>query len=135
MNGKITLITPPDIWENENLSILLINLQDSDQIVVSEWLKNLDYDKNINLYFYTGEENTIWFLYALSRAKYTFIDVDQNSLVTHLLLGYVLGKNNVFYKTQNSNVSAVLSHINQNKITKVEYFLEEVFNKVRKNEE
>jgi hypothetical protein len=135
MNGKITLITPPDIWENENLSILLINLQDSDQIVVSEWLKNLDYDKNINLYFYTGEENTIWFLYALSRANYTFINVDQNCLVTNLLLGHVLGKNNVFYKTQNNNVSAVLSHINQNKITKIEYFLEEVFNKVRKNEE
>lgn len=135
MNGKITLITPPDIWENENLSILLINVQDSEQISISEWLKNLDYEKNINLYFYTGEENTIWLLYALSRSDYTFIDIDHNSFVSNLLLGYILGKNNVFYKTQDNNASAVLSHINQNKTTKIEYFLEEIFNKVRRNEE
>ena len=134
MNGKITLITPPDIWENENFSILLINIQDKDQFIISEWLKNLEFEKNLNLYFYTGEENTVWFLYALSRADYTFIDVDHNCLVSSLLLGYVLGKNNVFYKTQDSNISAVLSHINQNKVTKIENFLEEAFNKARKDE-
>lgn len=134
MNGKITLITPPDIWENENLSILLINLQDKDQIDTSEWLKTLDYQNDLNLYFYTGEENAVWFLYALARADYTFIDVDQYNLISNLLLGYVLGKSNVFYKTDNPNVTAVLSHINQNKVTKIEHFFEEIFKKVKSYE-
>ena len=31
MNGKITLITPPDFFENDNHSILFVHLNDTDQ--------------------------------------------------------------------------------------------------------
>ena len=134
MQGKITLITPPDIWENENLSILLIDLNENDQVSCSEFLKTCEFKENLNIYFYSGEENTIWFLYALARADYIFCNIDNSSFISRLLLGYILAKNNVYYQTENNNISAVLSHINQNRTTKIELFLEEILKKATKDE-
>ena len=51
MNGKITLITPPDIFENGNKSILLVNLSDADQDAVSKWLSESTFEQNLNIYF------------------------------------------------------------------------------------
>ena len=42
MEGKITLITPPDVFENESYSILFIHLSEEDQESVSRWLSTTD---------------------------------------------------------------------------------------------
>lgn len=126
MKSKITLITPPDIYENSNISILFCHLTDEEQDAVSQWLSKADLNFNINLYVYDGEPTAVWFLYALSRCEYKYINIDSVNLITQTLGGYILSKNNVFYKTNNENLSAIYSHINSNKVNTVEVFLESI---------
>jgi hypothetical protein len=126
MQGKLTLITPPDIYENSNLSILFIHLTDEEQDAVSLWLANNEIPGNVNIYLYNGEPNVSWFLYALSRSDYKYINVDCLNYITQSLSGYVLGKSNTYYKTSDENISAVYSHINSGSVINVEQFLESI---------
>lgn len=128
MKGKITLITPPDIFENESYSVLFIHLGDTDQEKVSEWLAKSNISTDINIYFYSGETDIAWFLHALSRCQYKYIDVDNWNEVTQAIAGYVLGKRDTFYKTENENLSQIYHYINQNRITDIETFLTKAFN-------
>lgn len=127
MKGKITLITPPDIFENFNQSFLLVNLKEDDQIKFSEYLGQKENLDNINLYFYSGEDNPNWFFYALARSDYKYIDIDELSNIPYFLLSYTLGKNNVFYKTKDENLAAICQYINQNRVKSIEQFLDFVF--------
>jgi hypothetical protein len=124
MNGKITLITPPDIFENGNISLLFVNLSEQDQDAVSKWLSDANIDENINIYFYNGEPNVTWFFHAIGSCEHKYIDLDGNNYVTSALSGYVLGKNNFVYKTTDENIAAVYSHINSNRVRQIEEFLE-----------
>lgn len=126
MKSKITLITPPDIFENDNKSILLCHMTEEEQDAVSRWLHEADLPYNLNLYAYTNEPNTVWFLYALSRCEYKYINIDSVNLITQALAGYILTRNNVYYKTSDTNLAAVYSHINSNRVNKIEEFLESV---------
>jgi hypothetical protein len=124
MEGKITLITPPDIFENSNKSVLFINLNEIDQDKVSQWLSDADIKENINFYVYTGESNVHWLLYALARCEHKYIDINVQTYITQSLGGYILGKSGVYFKTKDENLAAVYSHINQNRVTEIEKFLE-----------
>lgn len=126
MQGKITLITPPDIYENSNLSILFVHLTDEEQDAVSRWLSNNDILDDVNIYMYSGETDVAWFLYALSRCDYKYINIDCVNYITQSLSGYILGKNNTYYKTSDENIAAVYSHINSKSVTTVEQFLESI---------
>jgi hypothetical protein len=128
MDGKITLITPPDVFENESYSILFIHLHDEDQEVVSKWLANADIKQNVNIYFYSGEQDLTWFFHAAAISEYKYINLDSLNNVTSTLSGYILGKKNVFYKTEDENIAAICQYINQNRITNIESFLERAFN-------
>ena len=129
MKGKIRLITPPDIFENDSYSILFIHLtSDRDQLTVSEWLAKSSIQEDINVYFYDQEIELTWLFHAIARCDYTFIDVDNATETTKALSGYILGKKNTFYKTDDENKSAVYHYINQNRITNIELFLEKAFN-------
>lgn len=127
MEGKITLITPPDIFENESYSVLFMHLSDADQEKVSEWLANSDITENINVYFYDQEIDLPWLFHALNRCEYKFIDLDGLNYATSSLAGFVLGKRETFYKVTDENTSAVYHYINQNRITNIESFLEKAF--------
>lgn len=127
MDGKITLITPPDIFENESYSILFIHLSDADQETVSKWLVKSDIKENVNIYFYSGEQDITWFFHAMARSEYKYIDLDSLNNITSVLSGYILGKKNIFYKTENENTAAVCHYINQNRITNIESFLKRAF--------
>lgn len=126
MKSKITLITPPDIFENSNTSILLCHLSDEEQDAVSKWLSQADVSKNINLYVYTDEATPVWFLYALNRCEYKYININGVNLLTQALGGYVLSRNNVYYRTDDTNLAAIYSHINSNRVNTVEEFLESI---------
>jgi len=128
MEGKITLITPPDVFENDSYSILFIHLSDQDQETVSKWLADSDIKENINIYFYSGETELRWFFHAAAVAEYKYINLDELNDVTTTLSGYILGKKNTYYKTTDENVSAVCHYINQNRITKIETFLQRALN-------
>lgn len=128
MQGKITLVTPPDFYENGNRSLLLINVTDDEQDQISAWLASQEILKDVNIYLYNGEPNIPWLLYASNRCTYKYINLDHVNYMTQWITGYIMGKPNVFYTTQNQNIVAVMSHINTNHISKIETFLGAAFN-------
>lgn len=128
MEGKITLITPPDVFENESYSILFMHLSEEDQETVSRWLSTAEIKENINIYFYDHEIDLPWFFHAMARCEYKYIDLDGLNYATSALSGYIVGKKNTYYKTNDESKSAVYHYLNQNRITNIESFLERAFN-------
>lgn len=126
MSGKITLITPPDFYENGNLSILFCHLSDEEQDNVTKWLSINILKDDINIYFYSGETNIDWFLYASSRCEYKYINIDYVNYITQALSGFILSKNNTYHKTSDANLANVYSYINNKQVANVEQFLESV---------
>jgi len=127
MEGKITLITPPDFFENESKSVLFMHLSDSDQEAVSKWLAGATLNENINIYFYDHEIEIPWLLHALARCEYKFVDLNNASYSTDVLTGHLLSKRDTFYKIDNENISSVCHYLNQNRISNVQTFLEKAF--------
>ena len=127
MPVKITLITPPDIFQNGLDSIMLIDVSTQEQDEIAEWLSKKDSNKQFNVYFFQGESNVPWFLHSLSCSQYRYINLNNMSAITSYLAGYVLSKENVFYKVDDKNISELYSHINNNRISNVVTFLERVF--------
>jgi len=126
MKNKITLITPPDYFENSSSSILLVDINEKDQETITDWLGVNESDKDLNLYYYNGDNDAKWLLTSLSKATMVFIDIDDLSDETSLLLGYILSKPNVYYKTLNEISSNTLKYINSNRLPDVRYFLDEI---------
>jgi hypothetical protein len=124
IEGSITLITPPDIFENSNISILLAHLTEEEQDAATDWLSNTTFSQDLNIYFYNGEPDVTWFLYALNRCDYKYINIDYVNYITQALSGYALGKSNTCYSTADANLTQVYSHINSKKVTNVKEFLE-----------
>jgi hypothetical protein len=124
MTVKITLITPPDIFQNDNDSILLLNLSEPQQQACSDWLGQYDSDKNYNIYFYQNENNVPWLLHALPTSKYKYINIDRTEGVSLWLLGYILSKPNTYFSTENVDVAEVYSYINTSRVATVEEFFE-----------
>jgi len=124
MNGKITLITPPDIFENSNKSILFVNLSLVDQDTVSKWLADREIDRDVNFYVYSNESDVEWLFWAASSSRYKYINMNNANQIIQALSGYLLSKSNVFYQTEDENLKAIYSHINTNSISKIETFLE-----------
>jgi hypothetical protein len=107
---------------------MLIGLSDKDQDQASLWLGNNAKDKDLNLYFYQGEPNMPWLLYALNRANATFINLNNDNAIITIMGSYILGKPGIYYTTQDSNMKALMSHINNNFVPDVETFLKKVLN-------
>ena len=132
MSNKITLITPPDFYENSNFSIMLLGLNEQDQDAASHWLGQVDNIDNINFYFYQGETNLEWLFYTLNRSDLKFINLDSNLTIINYLSSYVLGRPNVYYTTKNENLKSLMSYINNKYVPNIETFLREAFNDQQK---
>lgn len=126
MAAKITLITPPDIYQNDQDSIIFIDLSEKDQDAASEWLGKAEL--NLNVYFYQGENNVPWLLHSLSCSQYRYINLNNMSAVTGYLAGYIIARPGVHYTVDDTNVADLYSHINLNRVTDVVEFLERTFN-------
>jgi len=125
MSAKITLITPPDIFQNDQLSILFLDLSEDEQDAVTHWLANSQ-DIGINIYYYQGETNIPWFLHAISCTNFKYVSLNNMSAVTSYMVGYVLSKSNVYYRTDDVNIAELFSHINNNRVHSVTDFLERI---------
>jgi hypothetical protein len=126
--GKITLITPPDFYENSNPSILLIGLSEQEQNESSQWLgQELQLDTDLNLYYYQNEDSIEWLLYALSRCKATYVNADSDSIIVQTLLSYMLGKSNVYFSSQDDTKVKLFSFINGHRVNNITDFLQGVF--------
>lgn len=126
MQGRITLITPPDFFENSNESILFCNLDQTQQDKISKWLTEKEIKTDLNLYVYTNETDLPWIFYAFGRCDYRYINLDNANDVTKALAGYLISRNNTYYSTQDTNLAAIYSHISNNRINQIETFLERV---------
>lgn len=131
MTGKITLVTPPDIYENSNYSILFIGLSDEDQDEASMWLKDAESYPDCNLYYYQGENNPTWLLYALNRADAIYLNFDNKDAIINIMGSYILGRPGVSYTTTDENLKALMSHINNQYVPSISAFLEKAFNDQR----
>jgi hypothetical protein len=125
----ITLITPPDIFENENTSILLMNISDQEQEESSYWLGTHTVDKPINLYYYQGEPNMGWLFHAIAFSKGVYLNCNNDSDITKWITSYVVGKHNVWYKSDDVNLNNLLNYINQKQVKNITEFLEVHFGK------
>jgi hypothetical protein len=47
MSIKITLITPPDFYENNNRSVLFVNISENDQEKITKFLSSKDLNENM----------------------------------------------------------------------------------------
>jgi hypothetical protein len=124
MTLKITLITPPDIFENDSPSIFLINLTEKQQEQASDWLAKSSGEFPLNVYFFQNEPNIVWFFHALANSSHKYINLDNTVGMCELLSSYILSKPSVYYSSTDKNKIAVFGHINQNKIESVTDFFE-----------
>ena len=126
MSLSITLITPPDIFENESPGIFLINLTEPQQDEATKWLADCKLDIDLNIYFLQNENNPTWFFHAMSASSHKYINLDNTFGMSEMLAGYILGKSSTHYSTVDKNKIAAYSHINQNKVDNVKSFFERV---------
>jgi hypothetical protein len=126
MKNKITLITPPDFFENLSLSLLLIDITETDQETITQWLSSSTNEKDLNLYYYSEDNDPKWLLSAVNKSDLIFIDVDNLSYQVQLLLGYILSKKNVYYQTRVEETIQALKLINGNQLPDIRYFLDEI---------
>jgi hypothetical protein len=130
MKNKITLITPPDYFENNSPSLLLIDLDIDSQEQISAYLANSKFNIDTNIYFYMGENDPRWLLYALGKSNIAFVNLDNLSVIAEELKSYLLSKPHVYFTTQNSNLATTMSIISQNRVPDFDFFLDQIFNKL-----
>ena len=120
--NKITLITPPDYFENSNPSILLIGLDETQQDQITVCLRDNDLAPQINLYYYQDEENLEWLLYALARSQAIFINADCTNFIVKNMLSYILSRPNVYWSTQDEDLRKLFGYINGHYVNTIEDF-------------
>jgi hypothetical protein len=124
---KITLITPPDFYENETYSILLVGITEEEQDQISHQLGQLDSDTPLNIYYFQGENNMEWLLFALNRCNAVYINADSGTDLIKWLASYMLGKSNVWYTTTDDDLKSLFSYINQKYVPNISKFIEAHF--------
>ncbi len=125
----ITLITPPDIFENGNVSVLFMNITEEEQESSSKWFAEHTLSYPINLYYYNGENNMTWLLHALAVSKGVYLNCDNDSDFTKWLTSYILSKHNVWFRAKDENFKALMSYINQRPVNNITEFLEATLDK------
>ena len=131
MKNKVTLITPPDIFENSNKSVMVVDLTTQEQDDLSIWLGQFAGDFDINIYFYKGEPDISWLFHAINRSEFVYLNIDNHSDISHLLTSYILSKPNVWYNTNDNNLKSLYAHINQRQVSSVSEFFEKALNENR----
>lgn len=129
MKNKITLITPPDFYENDSFSLFFIGLQNSEQEILTSFLSDTVYGNEINIYFHVDEKNSNWLLYSLAKSDLVFINVNNVKSSAEIFLSYILSKPNVYFITESEDLGNQFKIINSNRIPDFNFFLQEVLNK------
>jgi len=131
MANKITLVTPPDFYENSNFSILFIGMTDQDQDLASAWFGKNETYPDCNFYYFQGENNMEWLLYALHRSDAIFLNFNVDRVIINIMGSYILSRPNVYYTTEDENIKALMSYVNNQYLPNITDFLEKVFNDQR----
>jgi|TARA_B110000503_G_scaffold45207_1_gene73787 hypothetical protein len=99
--SDITIITPPDILNNDVLGLLLIFpstvLKNDINRIVSK------YTIPINIFLYeTQEPDLKWLLTQSKKVDYTILDIDNCDLTTRTFVSHLVAQSNTFYLTKDN---------------------------------
>jgi hypothetical protein len=99
--SDITIITPPDILNNDVLGLLLIFpstiLKNDINRVVSK------YNIPINIFLYETQESDLkWMLTHSKKVDYTILDIDNCDLNTRTFVSHLVAQPNTFYLTKDN---------------------------------
>ncbi len=125
MTPKITLITPPDFFQNDSQSVIFIDLIEEEQDAVTKWLLSAG-NINLNIYYYQGELDLPWLLHSYTASDYRYINVANISPAAGILCSYLLSKPNSYYSAHDELVTTALGHINHNRVKDAVDFLERI---------
>ncbi len=126
MTGKITLISPPDVYVNRGFSIILVNTTEEEQEKISDWFGENNLRKEISIYFYNNEQNIQWLLTAFNMSHYRYINVDNSRDQSNVLMSYMLSGDNCYYSNSDKNAQEIFGLLNTSKLENVTEFLEKV---------
>jgi len=126
MTGKITLISPPDVYVNRGFSVILVNTTEEEQEKISNWFGKNNLRKEISIYFYNNEQNIQWLLTAFNVAHHRYINVDNSRDQSSVLMSYMLSGDNCYYKNTDKNAQEIFGLLNTSKLDDVIEFLEKV---------
>ena len=126
MTGKITLISPPDVYVNKSYSIILVNTTEAEQEAISNWFQENELKGELCVYFYNNEKNIQWLLMAYNVAKQRYVNLDNTRDESGLLASYLLSLDNCYYTLSDPNHNEVFRLLNTSKIESIIEFLEKV---------
>ena len=126
MTGKITLISPPDIYVNRGFSIILVNTTEDEQETISDWFGKNNLTKEISIYFYNNENNLQWLLPAFNISHQRYVNVDNSKDQSSVLMSYMLSGDNCYYSTKDKNAQEIFSLLNTSRLENITEFLEKV---------
>jgi len=126
MTGKITLISPPDVFVNKSASIILVNITPGEQESVSNWFSEHPLGRELNIYFYNNEQNISWLVTAYNVAQYRYINIDNTADQSGVLTSYLLSLENSYYSTSGNDTFEIFKLLNTSKVDSVIGFLDKV---------
>jgi len=126
MTGKITLISPPDVFVNKSASIILVNITPGEQESVSNWFSEHPLGRELNIYFYSNEQNISWLVTAYNVAQYRYVNIDNTVDQSGVLTSYLLSLENSYYSTSSNDTFEIFKLLNTSKVDSVIGFLDKV---------
>jgi len=126
MTGKITLISPPDVYVNKAFSIILVNTTSLEQEKISEWFSNNNLSREVSVYFYNNDRNTQWLITAYNVAKYRYVNLSNTKDESGILASYLISMDNCYYSLEDPNEFEIFRLLNTSKVDSIVEFLEKV---------
>lgn len=128
--NEITLITPPDVLNNDAYSILVICPTDDKKQSINNILSTANI--HLNLYFYENEfDNVEWLINLIKKVDIAIIDVDNCNTSVQTFLSHFIAQPNTFYLTNNSIM--LYNLISKNRIYNLTW-LEDILNRGKDEE-
>jgi len=126
MTGKITIVSPPDIYINRTSSIILVNTTEAEQEQVSEWFNQNQLAQELSIYFYNNERDLPWLVMSFAVAQYRYINLDNTQDQSGLLAGHFLSSDNCYYTLSDANLYEVYRLVNTSRLESITEFLDKV---------
>jgi len=106
VNRKISLITAPDDVEFDAVRILAVSLTPEQSNALSDVLKFLEVDKDINLYVYNEKDDVYWLVDKAHKADVIFIN---GLMENQKIAGYLASKRQSCF-FQDSHLNTALNN-------------------------